>query len=241
MLQDKLALVTGAGTGIGKSIALRFAAEGAAVALVGRNKDRIDQTAAAVRESGGKAFAFACDLSDESQVRILSQTVAETAGAIDILVNNAGASKELPFAEMPFSVWEDMIKANLYTAVHITKAVIPGMIQRKSGIVINIASGAGLRGLPGSTAYSAAKAALIAFGQALGDELRPYGVRVNTICPGPVDTEMLQKSSVREFLLKSGVKLSSPEEIASAALFLATQLSGNMNSQVIVMRDGNRW
>ncbi len=241
MLKNKCALVTGSGTGIGRAIALRFAKEGATVVLTGRKHAPIEEAAHQIRASGGKAFAFACDLSDETQVHTLCRQAAEAAGNIDILVNNAGISKEMPFIEMPLSLWDEMVKCNLYSAVLMTKAVLPHMIRQKSGVVINISSGAGLRGLPGSTAYSASKAALIAFGQALGDEVRPHGLRVNTICPGPVDTEMLKQSAVRDYLLKSGVKLFDPDEIASAALFLATDMSGKMNSQVLVMRDGNRW
>lgn len=241
LLKNKCALITGSGRGIGKAIALRFAREGAAVALTGRREQPLREAAEEIAALGGKAFAFPCDLGDEAQVRELCRRAEEAAGPVDILVNNAGISREMPFVDMPLSLWEEMMRANLYSAVLVTQGVLPAMIRRKSGAVIHIASGSGLRGLPGSTAYSASKAALIAFGQALGDETRPHGLRVNVLCPGPVDTEMLRQSALREYLTQSGVKLFDPEEIASAAVFLASDFSGKMNSQVLVMRDGNRW
>lgn len=241
MLKDKTALVTGSGGGIGRAIALLFAREGAKVVLVGRTQSKIDETKDMVLSEGGEACSFPCSLENQSQVEAVSAEIMKLVGQVDILVNNAGVSREIPFQEMPFSVWQEMIDCNLYSAVLMTRAVLPGMLKRNSGCIINIASAAGMRGLPGSTAYSAAKAALIAFSQALGDELRLKGIRVNAICPGPVDTEMMKKSSVRDFLLKSGAALFEPEEVASSALFLASGMSGKMNSQILVTRDSNRW
>jgi len=124
-----------------------------------------------------------------------------------------------------------------------TKAVLPYMVEQKEGNIINIGSGAALRGLPGSVAYSASKAAVVCFTQALGDEIRRLesGIRVNAICPGPVDTEMFKKSERREFILQSGGDVFSTETVANGALFLASSMSGGMNSQILILRGINRW
>lgn len=241
LLNDKVALITGAGRGIGKAIALKYAEEGASVVLVGRNEAVLRETRDEIRANGGSADAFAADLTEDKQVDELIRQTLQLQGRIDILVNNAGMSKEMPLVEMPMDVWDEILDVNLRAVVLCTKAVIPGMIGRKSGNIVNIASAAGIRGLPGSTAYSASKAAVIALGQSLGDELRPNGIRVNTICPGPVDTELFKKSERREFILQAGGDVFEPETIASAALYLASDMSKGVSSQIMVIRGFNRW
>jgi NAD(P)-dependent dehydrogenase (short-subunit alcohol dehydrogenase family) len=241
LLEGKVALITGAGRGIGKAIALNFANEGALVVLSGRNESALNDVKNEIEAKGKQAVVITADLAKEDQV---SKLIAETLNLhqrIDILINNAGISKEMPLVEMPMAIWDQIIEINLRAVVLCTKAVLPGMIERKCGNIVNIASAAGLRGLPGSTAYAASKAAVICLGQALGDELRPYGIRVNSICPGPVDTELFKQSERREFILQAGGDVFLPETIASGALYLASDMSKGMSSQVLVIRGFNRW
>jgi NAD(P)-dependent dehydrogenase (short-subunit alcohol dehydrogenase family) len=240
ILKDKTAIITGAGQGIGRAIAECFAKEGARVALIGRTPDKLEETRKRIELQGGSAYVHACDLCVEDAVRDMISSVLQTFGSMDVLVNNAGMSCEQPLEKMPMELFDEIMRVNLRSAVMTSKYSLSALGQRK-GSIVNIASCAGLRGLPGSCAYSAAKSALITFSQALGDEVRDMGIRVNVLCPGPVDTDMFKKSAVRDFLLASGNAVLEPEEIAQAALFLAGSQSGRMSSQVIVMRDKNRW
>lgn len=142
---------------------------------------------------------------------------------------------------MSIETWKQIIDTNLNSVAVVIKAFLPIMIRRNSGNIVNVGSGAGLRGLPGSCAYSASKAGVICLSQALGDEVRRYGIRVNVICPGPIDTELFQLSERREYLLKNGGDVFSPESVANSILFLASEMSGGMNSQILTMRGINRW
>lgn len=243
LLKDKVALITGASRGIGKSIALRFASQGACVILVSRQITGLEQTAAEIRKIGGTALCIPTDVTQDDQVKQMVDTALAHFHRIDILVNNAGISKEMPLLEMPVAVFDEIMTANMRSVMLVTKAVLPHMVEQAQGNIINIGSGAALRGLPGSAAYSASKAAVVCFSQALGDELRKATpqIRVNVICPGPVDTELFQKSERREFLLQAGGDIFSPETVADGALFLASELSKGMNSQVLVLRGFNRW
>ena len=243
LLDNKTALITGAGRGIGKGIAKVFAKNGALVILSGRTKATLDEAAEEIRAEGGKAECIPCDVTDEAQVRVMIGEIIAHFGRLDILVNNAGISREMPFTEMPIEVFDEIMTTNMRSVMLVTKAVLPHMIDQSYGRIINIASAAGLRGLPGSTAYSASKAAVICFTQSLGDEVRKVcrDIRINAICPGPVDTEMFQKSERREFILAAGGDVNSCETMGDAALFLASDMSGCMNSQVLNLRGFNRW
>ncbi len=243
LLKDKIALVTGAGRGIGKGIARQFARSGAAVYLAGRSREPLEETAALIRSEGGTAQIILCDVTKPEQVINMTEEVIREAGRIDILVNNAGISREMPLLEMSIEVFDEIMTANMRSVMLVTKAVLPHMIRQKYGRIINIGSGAALRGLPGSSAYSASKGAVLAFTQSLGDEVRAIerNIRINAICPGPVDTEMFQKSERREFILAAGGDVTTVEEMGYAALYLASDLSGVMNSQVLTLRGFNRW
>ena len=243
LLDNKTALITGAGRGIGKGIAKVFAKNGALVILSGRTKATLDEAAEEIRAEGGKAECIPCDVTDEAKVRKMTEEIIARFGRLDILVNNAGISREMPFTEMPIEVFDEIMTTNMRSVMLVTKAVLPHMIDQSYGRIINIASAAGLRGLPGSTAYSASKAAVICFTQSLGDEVRKVcrDIRINAICPGPVDTEMFQKSERREFILAAGGDVNSCETMGDAALFLASDMSGCMNSQVLNLRGFNRW
>ena len=243
MLKDKIALITGASRGIGKGIALKFAQQGAAILLVGRKMPGLEAAAEEIRALGGKADCVTADVAKEDDVTHLVDQVMAKYGRVDILVNNAGISKEMPLMEMPVSVFDEIMTTNMRSVMLVTKAILPHMVEQKGGSIINIGSGAALRGLPGSVAYSASKAAVVCFTQALGDEVRKVepSIRINAICPGPVDTELFQKSERRDFILAAGGDVFSTETMGDAALFLASDMSKGMNSQVLVLRGFNRW
>ncbi len=243
MLKDKIALITGASRGIGKGIALKFAQQGATILLVGRKMPGLEAAAEEIRALGAKADYFTADVAKEDDVKNLVDQVMAKYGRVDILVNNAGISKEMPLMEMPVSVFDEIMTTNMRSVMLVTKAILPHMVEQKGGSIINIGSGAALRGLPGSVAYSASKAAVVCFTQALGDEVRKVerNIRINAICPGPVDTELFQKSERRDFILAAGGDVFSTETMGDAALFLASDMSKGMNSQVLVLRGFNRW
>jgi len=241
LLQNKVALITGAGRGIGRAIALAFAAEGADLVLCARTGAQVQAVGEEVRGRGRRCLARAADVARAEDVeRVVAEAVREF-GRIDILVNNAGISRDKPFVDTSLDDWQETLAVNLYGVVHCLRAVLPGMLSRGSGSIINIASGAGQRGLPGNSAYSAAKAAVIALSRALADEVAPQGIRVNVISPGPIKTEMLAASPLQSFLLKGNVRMLPPDDVAGAALFLASDLSGGMSGQVLTIRNTNRW
>lgn len=243
LLQDKIALITGGSRGIGKGIARQYAENGAVVVISGRNEEALKAAAAQIRSEGGCADWITADVTDRGQIEHMVSEVLLRYGRIDILVNNAGISREMPLLEMPVEVFDEIMTANMRSVMLVTKEVLPHMVQQKYGRIVNIGSGAALRGLPGSTAYSASKAAVVAFTQSLGDEIRKIerNIRINAICPGPVDTEMFQKSERREFILAAGGDVTSVDEMGYAAVYLASDLSGVMNSQVLTLRGFNRW
>ena len=178
----------------------------------------LKESKAEVEAFGTKVEAIAADLTVEGLVMDTVDTVVRKFGTVDILMNCAGISREMPLNEMSMETFDKIMEVNLRSVVLMIKAVLPIMIQNKCGNICSIASGAALRGLPGSSAYSASKAALLCLSQALGDEQRPNGIRVNVICPGPVDTEMFQKSAAREFYFKSGRGICFPRILWPTAL-----------------------
>lgn len=243
MLQGRVAFITGAARGIGKGIALKYAQHGASIVLVGRNEKALEETAKEIQGQGGETYCVTADVTNNDQVLAAVEKAIAHFGKIDILVNNAGISKEMPLMEMPIEVFDEIMTTNMRSVMLVTKAILPHMVENGYGRIINIGSGAALRGLPGSVAYSASKAAVVCFTQALGDEIRKVNqnVRINAICPGPVDTELFQKSERREFILQAGGDVFSTETVADGALFLASEMSKGVNSQVLVMRGFNRW
>lgn len=241
LLENQTAIVTGANRGLGKAIAEKLASEGATVILVGRNLEAAKIVEKEFAEKGWISEAVSCDVTKQEQVDELVKHVIETYGSIEILVNNAGISKEIKLNDISMDVWDEILDTNLRSVVLVTKAVLPHMIGKKNGNIVNIGSGAAIRGLPGSSAYSASKAAVVCLTQALGDEVREHNIRCNVICPGPVDTELFRKSERREFILKAGGDVFDPETVANGVLFLASDLSKGMSSQILTMRGFNRW
>jgi NAD(P)-dependent dehydrogenase (short-subunit alcohol dehydrogenase family) len=241
LLKDKVALVTGAGRGIGKAISLKLAEEGASLILCARTAAQLQEVTDAIRSAGRPCLSGVVDVAKEEEVNRLVKDGLDRFGQIDILVNNAGNSNPKPFLETSNADWDESINVNLKGVVFCTRAVLPSMLQRGSGAVINIASAAGLRGLPGSPAYTASKAAVIGLSHALAEEVGQKGIRVNVICPGPIKTELLDNSPVKDFVLKNKAHLLPPEDVAGTVVYLASALSGGLNSQMICLRNSNRW
>ncbi len=241
LLTGKTALITGGGRGIGKSIAMAFSQQGADIVITSRTDTQLQNAARDIASVGGKCLPVEGDVSRTQDIERIVEECRKAFGSIDILVNNAGISKESPFMDLSLSDWDRTLNVNLMGVVHCIRALLPEMRMKGAGKIINIASAAGLRGLPNSAAYSASKAGIIALTQSLGDEVGPEGIQANIICPGPVETEMFRRSSVRDFILQNPVDLMSPDDVAGAALFLASDLSGGMNSQVLVVRTKSRW
>jgi 3-oxoacyl-[acyl-carrier protein] reductase len=237
LLKNKIAVITGGGRGIGRSIAMHFASEGADVALIARSIGEINKVAEEIRSVGRKSIPVKADISQESAVNYAFEEIQNDLGPVDILVNNAGIEVKTPFTEMSMDEWDQTMAVNSRGTVLCTKAVLPDMLKRKNGNIINIASGAGLRGLPGSAAYGASKAAVIALTHSLADEIRDEGIRVNVICPGLIETDLLDPSELTE----NNPNILLPEDVAGTAVFIASNLSGNTTGQVFNVRNSNRW
>ena len=216
-LSGRVALVTGGGHGIGRAVALALAAEGAAVAITGRNSARLDAVRSEVEARGGRAEAFVCDVVDKQAVRAAFEETRATLGPVEILVNNAGITASYKFQDTPDETWESILRTNVDGVFYCCKAALPDMIARKWGRIITIASLAGLGGLAYSAAYSASKHAQIGLTRSLALEVARHGVTVNAVCPGWVETEMLE-TAIEGLVHKTG---RSPDE-ARADLLATT-------------------
>ena len=228
-LTGRVAIVTGAGRGIGRAIALRYSHEGAAVVLAARTPAQIDEAAAEIESAGGRALAIQCDVSSESDVDRLVDATVRQFGKIDILVNNAAVN--LPptdLTEVDLSVWRNVIEVNLTGAFICTRAVLPHMKRIGSGVVLILSSVGGRRGAAGRGPYRASKAALINFTETIGAEGAKYGVRAVCLCPGGVDTEMM-----REIGMARGRELMKPEQVADVATYAVSDEAATLNGVTI--------
>ena len=228
-LAGRVAIVTGAGRGIGRAIALRYSQEGAAVALAARTPAQINEAAAEIESNGGRALAIQCDVSSESDVDRLVDATVRQFGKIDILANNAAVN--LPptdLTEVDLSVWRNVIDVNLTGAFICTRAVLPHMKRIGSGVVLNLSSVGGRRGAAGRGPYRASKAALINFTETIGAEGANYGVRAVCLCPGGVDTEMM-----REIGMARGRELMKPEQVADVATYAVSDEAATLNGVTI--------
>ena len=184
---DRVALITGGGTGIGAAAARHFAAQGTAVAVVGRRPEPLEETVQAVRSSGGEALAIPADLADPATPARVIEAIAKTWGRLDVLVNNAAAIKHLPIDQATREVFEDHIAVNVLAPYFLIQATLPYLRQSDSAVIINISSASGSLAIPGQSMYGTSKAALEYLTRSLAAELAPR-IRVNAIAPGPVDT-----------------------------------------------------
>jgi 3-oxoacyl-[acyl-carrier protein] reductase len=229
-LEEQFAIVTGASKGIGKAIAIRLAAMGATVGLVGRDAALLDGVASEISSQGGRADALPCDLRDTASVESLGDTVRKMYGRCDILVNNAGvAIAGKPLHELAVEDWEAMIATNLRGPYLMIRAFAPMMIASGRGHIVNISSLAGRNPLPNSAAYSATKWGLNGLTYSVAEELRPHGLRVSVIAPGSVNTEFSGMAPG-----KNADKKIQPADIAHILAMLVTQAPQSFISEVLV-------
>ena len=228
-LNGKVVLITGAGRGIGRAIALAFAGEGARVAATGRNMQRLAGTVDEIRAGGGTATALALDVTKaEEAVRVANQVVANW-GGIDILVNNAGViTYNTPVWATTIEQWDQVMNTNLRGTFLVSRAVIPHMMQRQEGVIINVGSSSGRQPDSDYGAYATSKWGVVGYTGSLAHSLHPHGIRVNGINPGWVDTDM-----ARENCPRGNPEWITGEQIAQAALYLATRAPNAMTGQFI--------
>jgi len=242
LLADKVAVVTGAGRGIGRAVALAYARMGADVACVSRTEENSAKAAVEVEALGRRAWAVAVDVSDTAAVDAAAGKILDDAGRVDILVNNAGVTRDNLLMRMSEEEWDTVINTNLKGAFNFTKAFSRPFIKQRSGRIINIASVIGLIGNAGQSNYAASKAALIGFTKSIAKELAPRGITVNAIAPGFIETDMTAAldDKVREGILGNVPlgRFGSPDDIAHAAVFLAMEPSGYITGQVLTVDGG---
>ncbi len=252
-LAGEVAVVTGGGRGIGRATALALAREGAAVAVVARSRAEIEAVAAEVARAGGHAAAIPCDVTDEGAIRAMAAGVRSTLGPATIVVNNAGIAESAPFLKTSLEMWQRIFRVNVESALLVTQAFLPAMLERGRGRIVNVASIAARRGMPYIAAYCASKHALLGLTRALAAEVAKKGVTVNAVCPGYVDTSMTDRSvevmkrktgkseeELRSVLahLSPQERLFRPEEVAEVAVRLCTDLWGGVTGQAICLDGG---
>ena len=243
LLTGKTALITGAARGIGKAIALKFAAEGANIAFTDLVIDENGQaTQAEIAAFGVKVKGYASNAADFAQTEEVVKQVKEDFGSIDILVNNAGITKDGLMLRMTEAQWDAVIAVNLKSAFNFIHACTPIMMRQKGGSIINMASVVGVHGNAGQCNYSASKAGMIALAKSIAQEMGSKGIRANAIAPGFIETAMTAALSdevraewAKQIPLRRG---GSPEDVANTALFLASDLSSYISGQVIQVDGG---
>ena len=243
-LAGRVVLVTGSSRGIGAEIAAKAAAEGASVAVHYRaSADGAARTVARVKESGGDAEAFQADLTDGAQAEALVGHAINRFGRVDALVNNAGLTQVGAFLEIKPDEWNAVIATDLTAAFHTCRAVLPSMVERGSGAIVNLCSRLGQMGIAQTAAYSAAKAGLIGLTRSLAREFGPHGIRINAVAPGPIATDMtedlLESEEGRRRLrdLPLG-RFGRPDEVANAVVFLLSDASSLFLGQTINPNSG---
>ena len=246
---SRTAFVTGGAQGIGRGIATTLGAQGFRVAVVDLNLEAAQATAASIADAGGTATAVAADVTDTASVQAAVKTVADELGPVEIAVNNAGWDDFMPFLDTTEDFWDRILDINFKGALRVAQAVVPGMVQRGFGRVVNIGSDAGRVGSSLEAVYSGAKGGIIAFSKTLAREVATKGVTVNTVCPGPTDTPAL-----RSFTANSGQdadkvlagmtravpmrRLAQPADVAAAVAFFASDAAGYVTGQTLSVSGG---
>jgi len=236
-LEGQVAIITGGGTGIGRGIALALAGEGARLVICGRRKGRLQETLAAIREAGGEGLAVQADVSQQADVERVVGKAMESFGSIDILVNNAGIGGEDSVHEHGVADWDQVMAVNLRGPFLMARTVLPSMRRQRRGHIINISSESGLEYYEGSGAYGVSKHALNALGEYIQRENQELGIRVNTICPGMVVTEMTEDSPglVHEKCLY-------PEDIADLVLWMLSRRANiKIGTPILIQTMQNPW
>jgi len=242
VLNNKIAVVTGAGRGIGRAIALKFADAGADIVCVSRTQENSDKVAAEIQAKGRKSWAFAVDVSNPSAVAELTEKILEATTRADILVNNAGVTRDGLIMRMSDEDWDTVLNTNLRGAFAMTKGFSRAFAKQRSGRIINIASVIGLMGNAGQANYAASKAGLIGFTKSVAREFASRGITANVIAPGFIETDM---TAVLSDEIKKGIlnnipmkALGQADDIANAALFLASDASRYITGQTLTVDGG---
>ncbi|PYI91058.1 MAG: 3-oxoacyl-[acyl-carrier-protein] reductase [Verrucomicrobia bacterium] len=241
--ENQVAVVTGAGRGIGHAIAVRFAKDGARVASVSRTEANAQKTADEINAARADAAkAYAVDVADQAAVQKAAEKIFEDFGRVDILVNNAGVTRDGLSMRMSMEDWDTVLNTNLKGAFNFIQAVMRPMIKQRSGRIINISSIAGLIGNAGQANYAASKAGLIGLTKTLARELASRGITVNAVAPGLIETDMttVLSDEVRQNILKNVPlgKLGEPEDIAAAVAYLASAEAKYITGQVLTVDGG---
>jgi NAD(P)-dependent dehydrogenase (short-subunit alcohol dehydrogenase family) len=251
-LAGRRALVTGGGSGIGRAIALRLAAEGAAVAVAGRRREKLDETVALVASAGGRAQAFPCDVADADQVRALVDAVATALGGLDVLVNDAAQNRPATpvpetVADLPETWWAQTLDVNLSGAFYCCKYALPHLVASGRGAIVNVASTAGIAGNTNQGAYVASKHGLVGLTRSLALDYGPRGVRANAVCPGFIETERSRAFS--EAVRGAGWRdrklaeiplgrLGAPADVAAVVAFLVSDDAAFVSGAVVPIDGG---
>jgi len=252
-LKGKTVLVTGGGSGIGRSIALAYASQKASVIVVGRHEGRLEAIATECKQAGGEILALRCDVTQKEEVGALRRDIPEHFGAVQILVNNAGTAPAVSFLEMEDRLWKEVLDVNLNGTYHCCKAFLPDMIASGWGRIINIASTVARTAYPSISAYTTSKHAVLGLTRSLAVETARRGITVNAICPGYVDTELTRHNAAL-MAEKSGKtvdevlslfasstpqkRLITPEEVAFVAVTLASESARGITGQAIHVDGG---
>ncbi|MBT9474838.1 2-hydroxycyclohexanecarboxyl-CoA dehydrogenase [Polaromonas sp.] len=247
-LENKTVIVTGGGGGIGGATCHRFAAEGAKVAVFDMNVEAAERVANEIKAAGGTAQAFKCNITDRAEVDAAVAAAEAALGPIAVLVNNAGWDVFKPFLKTVPAEWDKLIAINLTGALHMHHAVLPGMVERKYGHIVNVASDAARGGSSGEAVYAACKGGLVALSKTLAREHARQGITVNVVCPGPTDTALL--AGVAEGArdpaklieaFRSAIplgRLGQPDDLASAIVFFGSDDASFITGQVISVSGG---
>jgi len=222
-----VAVVTGASRGIGRATSMALAKKGVAVALAARSREALAAVEQEIRKLGGRALPIPTDVSDEAAVAAMVEKSARELGPIDLLVNNAGTLERAPVVEIDSAAWDRMLDVNLKGAFLCTRAVVPSMIERGRGRIVNVSSISGKLGTPLLTAYCASKWGLLGFSLATAEELKPKGIQVFSVCPGSVNTVMLQQG------LPGAAPNMDPEDVASVIVYLGTEAPDAMTGAAV--------
>ena len=241
-LQDKVAVVTGAASGIGRATASALAAEGARVVVADVDRAKGEAAAAELRAEGRRADYVHVDMTDPASIDAFAAEVQQRFGPVDVLVNGAGWGKTQPFLEGTPEFWGKLVALNFVGPMQLTKALLPRMMEKGGGKIVNVASDAGRVGSLGETVYSGAKGGLIAFTKSLARETARYKVNVNCVCPGPTDTPLMAAvpDKVKDALTKAIPmrRLGQPEEVADAVVFFAGDRYDYITGQVLSVSGG---
>jgi 3-oxoacyl-[acyl-carrier protein] reductase len=243
-LEQRIAIVTGAGQGIGRAIALGLAREGAGVAIADVNEESANTVRKEIDAAGGKAFAIGADVANEDSVEAMVKETVQEFRRVDILVNNAGVFPTSSVEEMSEADWDRVIGTNLIGAFLCARAVVPKFLKQGSGRIISLTSGRAFQGAKNGAHYAASKAGIIGFSKSLALELAPHGITVNVICPGITDTAQPRGHQTEEQMYAQAQRIplgriGQPEDLVGPAIFLASDAAAFITGQTMLVNGGS--